>query len=544
MSREKRNPLISVIIPVFNMEKYVGQCIESVVNQTYHNLEILIMEGKSGDNSLQICREWENKDSRIVLVSRKDGGLGPARNYGIAMAKGDFLFFVDSDDYLPECAIEILLSKVTDDDIDVVAGGYQPLNETEGTLDIVTPTRNGCDEFISSVQERRTYIRRGIIAVWGKLYRTSFWKRTGLEMPVGLAEDAAIFPSVASTANKIVCCDSVTYIYRKGRQGSLFDCISKHKEIYRIIDWYVNRINAQGEFSTYRNALLFYSKMHISVWLNSFKEAFQNNETCYKEMEEIFFNKLKECFGQDCLKDRVLLFPFGSYNVRWICNKALPKSNRNHMAFTSMVSQFFNNSVPSVHLQSDNTFRQQALLNDCEQTVKKRLQSKSDDIDYVILDFMDDVCDVLILEDGSILTRSEAYEEAQKENISVKEIVKGISVEYFEMWKIACGNFCELLKNIDCEIILLQTRFVEKYYDGNIFCEFGFSENIQERNRCLERMEEFFAQHCKNILHTVSLPEDARYADAHSSYGCHSEYLCYKAQIRMVEKILDIAGLA
>ena len=86
--------MVSVIVPVYNVEKYLDKCLESIVNQSYRELEILIMEGQSTDKSLQICKKWEKIDSRIIVVSRKDGGLGPARNYGINMASGEFIFLL------------------------------------------------------------------------------------------------------------------------------------------------------------------------------------------------------------------------------------------------------------------------------------------------------------------------------------------------------------------------------------------------------------------------------------------------------------------
>ena len=95
-----RNSIISVIIPVYNVEKYLSRCIESVLNQTYRNLEIIIVDDGSTDDSLNICRRYEKKDKRIKVIHQDNGGLSSARNKGLMNSTGEYISFVDSDDWL------------------------------------------------------------------------------------------------------------------------------------------------------------------------------------------------------------------------------------------------------------------------------------------------------------------------------------------------------------------------------------------------------------------------------------------------------------
>lgn len=92
--------IISVVIPIYNMEKYLNKCIESVINQTYRNLEILLIDDGSTDNSPGMCDEWAKKDNRIKVFHKTNGGLSDAKNYGIEHASGKFIGFVDSDDWI------------------------------------------------------------------------------------------------------------------------------------------------------------------------------------------------------------------------------------------------------------------------------------------------------------------------------------------------------------------------------------------------------------------------------------------------------------
>ena len=104
--------LISVIVPVYNVEEYVEKCVLSIINQTYKNLEIILVDDGSTDNSGKICDEIAIKDNRIKVIHKKNGGLSDARNVGIDIAKGDYLGFVDSDDYIDPDMYSILLNNM------------------------------------------------------------------------------------------------------------------------------------------------------------------------------------------------------------------------------------------------------------------------------------------------------------------------------------------------------------------------------------------------------------------------------------------------
>ena len=105
----KENPLISIIIPIYNVEQYLKECVISVCQQTYGNLEIILVNDGSTDNSGNICKELAIKDCRIIIINKENGGLSSARNTGIDIAKGDFLFFLDGDDFIEKDTLELLL---------------------------------------------------------------------------------------------------------------------------------------------------------------------------------------------------------------------------------------------------------------------------------------------------------------------------------------------------------------------------------------------------------------------------------------------------
>ena len=117
--------LVSVIIPVYNVEEYVAECLESVMKQSYHNLEIILVNDGSTDSSDAICRKYLKKDSRIRVVEQEHGGLSRARNTGIKTAKGLYYAFIDSDDWIDSCMIEKLLTQLLQYNADVSCCNFE-----------------------------------------------------------------------------------------------------------------------------------------------------------------------------------------------------------------------------------------------------------------------------------------------------------------------------------------------------------------------------------------------------------------------------------
>ncbi len=123
------NPLISVIVPVYNVEKYLDRCVESIVTQTYKNLEIILVDDGSRDNSGIICDNWAKKDSRIKVYHKQNSGAGDTRNYGVEKAIGKYIAFVDSDDVIAENYFEVLYNNLLQNSADISCCDYFEFEE-------------------------------------------------------------------------------------------------------------------------------------------------------------------------------------------------------------------------------------------------------------------------------------------------------------------------------------------------------------------------------------------------------------------------------
>ncbi|MCH5315034.1 MAG: glycosyltransferase [Eubacterium sp.] len=131
-------PLITVIVPVYNVEKYLDKCVESIVNQTYTNLEIILVDDGSPDNCPQMCDEWAQKDSRIKVIHKVNSGVSSARNSALEIAKGEYIGFVDSDDYCKLNMYEILLRSISDNNADVVVCNNTHVNDKGEVIKITS----------------------------------------------------------------------------------------------------------------------------------------------------------------------------------------------------------------------------------------------------------------------------------------------------------------------------------------------------------------------------------------------------------------------
>lgn len=204
--------LISVIVPVYNAEKYLVRCVDSILNQTYGHLEVILVDDGAKDSSGAMCDEYAQKDARIRVVHKENGGLSSARNAGIDIAAGEYLAFVDSDDWIEPEMYETMLSLAVEQDAKmVVAGRYDVDAETMIKNVGLCPRK---EEVISGIE------MLGRVFVWDncdssscdKLFHRSLYD--GLRYAYGVvSEDVALFPYTAERTERVVLCDKPFYNY-------------------------------------------------------------------------------------------------------------------------------------------------------------------------------------------------------------------------------------------------------------------------------------------------------------------------------------------
>ncbi len=206
------NPLISVIVPIYKVEKFLGECVESILTQTYTNLEIILVDDGSPDNCGSICDEYAQKDSRIKVIHKQNGGLSDARNAGLIVFKGEYLVFVDSDDFMPKDSIEYMYNLAIKNDADLVIGGSEKFDENTGK--IIWSTYNGAEnvQVFDKAEAMKDFFINGC-ASWARLYKRKV--HNNVFFPVGeINEDEAIVLTILENCEKIVKSNYVVYNYR------------------------------------------------------------------------------------------------------------------------------------------------------------------------------------------------------------------------------------------------------------------------------------------------------------------------------------------
>ncbi len=198
---------ISVIIPIYNVEQYLPKCIESVINQTYKNLEIILVDDGSPDKCPEICDEFAKKDNRIRVIHQKNGGLSAARNAGLEIASGDYFAFLDSDDWADDNMYDTLLQLALKHDADIVECGYKYI-KNEGTL-IVSRVNTGEVKLYDNIDALSALyfgdqLWGGIsIVVWNKLYKSSLLSKLRF-LNGAVNEDVEYTPRALYLSQRIV----------------------------------------------------------------------------------------------------------------------------------------------------------------------------------------------------------------------------------------------------------------------------------------------------------------------------------------------------
>ncbi len=204
-------PLISIIVPVYKVENYIDDCISSIVSQTYENIEIILVDDGSPDNCPKLCDEWKEKDSRIQVIHKQNGGLSDARNKALDIVKGDFISFVDSDDWIEKNMIETMYLALDKHNADICSCSIINHFIDENKISI----RN-CKEFVGNSEEalKHLYMNTDLpVASWCKLYKSYLWKDQ--RFPVGkVYEDAMTTYLIIDKAKAIVQINTPLYHYR------------------------------------------------------------------------------------------------------------------------------------------------------------------------------------------------------------------------------------------------------------------------------------------------------------------------------------------
>lgn len=280
------SPLLTIAVAVYNTGKYLNECMDSVVNQTYRNLEIICVNDCSTDNSLEILKEYATKDKRIqVITNEKNLGLGVVRNIGMDAAQGEYILFIDSDDWLDLTACEKLINKAKKNDSDVV---FYSAYKVDG--DQKREIKNFCNvSYPLSLEDRKVLLKTTLHETWCKLWKLEFMKKKEIRFPdLRFFESQKPYWMMCLLAEKLAFEPEYLYYYRR-HKDQLTQC--GDKRLMLVVDAY-------DDLERYLKKEMIYSlhkKRFLQLKFLQHQYAFFNLEVQFRKE---FLKKIRISFAE------------------------------------------------------------------------------------------------------------------------------------------------------------------------------------------------------------------------------------------------------
>lgn len=289
-------PKISIIVPVYNVEQYLSKCILSVLEQTYQDWELLLVNDGSPDNSDKICEEFAQKDNRIRVLHKENGGVSSARNLGLENAKGDYIMFIDSDDWISNDCLEVCKYEIEKNNLDALQFGFFSIYSDRKLAHINSST---------SILSGEEYIQTNSfnVCVWGGIYRRKIIEGNQLRFPIELklAEDQIFVLSFLKETQRIKYLDRGMYYYYQRDESANHS--SKSKDMLLSCE----------QLSKFSNewpiAKCYIDKMIV----NFIMIIISNNDTHYRLLKKIFKKHSPKIKNIDTFKSFIVLASVNFY---------------------------------------------------------------------------------------------------------------------------------------------------------------------------------------------------------------------------------------
>ncbi len=473
--------LISIIIPVFNAEKYLDECIESVVNQTYTELEIILLPGQSGDRSTEICHEWAGKDSRIKIVDQDKNCTGYARNKGIAFSNGEYVAFCDADDKMLPTYIEEMAGSAISNNSDIVECEYYDASEDLSQLTAYT-----IPELLSDFPHN-FYECFGSSSVWRYIIKRNFWVDNGFKFPeANRMEDLAVYSLLFAKANNVSFVYKPLYLYR-ANPNSIMHTLSSINSVMDnysyIADYITEEHRRYGVFENTKKTILNQLEYHAGFILDSCSGLTNEIHTGW---EEKITNKLKSLFDCNLTSFEVKALGWGSKGTGILCNLLTKQCSADGRYTSNMTLRAMTNDSITAQLEA------------------------------VILDYRPNVIVIDLLEEvDDILAHSDSID------------------TYLKQWILGVHSYSKALQKCcpSAHIFIIEKYLATKKLSDGIMEEFSNKDDLDILNELLRIMYQDLIKIIQDSIFISAIPEKSRYStsdDSKSGHNYDETYYCLK----------------
>lgn len=294
-------PKVSIIVPVYNVENYLHNCLSSISNQTFKNIEIICINDGSTDNSSEILEEYAKNDQRISIITQKNGGLGFARNIGMEHAKGKYILFIDSDDFIELTAVEKSYNNIVSNNSDLAIFKFSRFDE-----DNITYSQTGFpldnefgdinyNMFTFNYKDIKRFVLNTSFSTWSKIYRKDFLEKFDSNFQVGIAyEDVLFHVKSLLNASSISFIPYFLYNYRISNSSSIMNNKSNIGDIFKVCDDVEKYLKKNSFFNEFKIEFLIFKITQLSQYL-----PIANSEEYFLNVKNEFKSLIDEYSSED-----------------------------------------------------------------------------------------------------------------------------------------------------------------------------------------------------------------------------------------------------
>lgn len=524
---------ISVIVPVYNVVEWLDECLNSIVGQTYQDFEVLLIDDGSTDGSGLKCDKWKEKDARIKVVHKENEGLSPTRNLGLSMAKGDYISFIDPDDWVDRTFLEKLYKKIAETGVSVAESDIIRYNQKTG--EITYKISSGCIGLKESLEAHMIY---GNTTLCKCLIEKKLFDIYHIRFPECHSPARGIYALLVALSGRIENVNEGLYYYRIFRPGSLSEKPRENIEDTEIgiktFEFLVDGFRRCDIYSKYASIL----EQSIRFKLSDMLAAFYNryDKASYQAMYESYCSFLKRMFPETAYgKEYITLGGYNLNRITWSMNCLHNPYCR--FNFSSLIS-IMNPTSLTGGVKHKNRYRETMLQRDIQSEFWNILREVQPQ--FIIMDFLEERFSMIQTEDGYI-TQSDAWDESEN-HLTPKKTLMRNSKECTELWERCCEEFInQMEKEFPQVTMILVKNYLSTTY-GNIHStqKYEDQEEIESSNRALKHYYEYFEKTSKKIQTVETCEEKYYFTDEKYTYGVIPPHLNDIVNRNIAKKIEEI----
>lgn len=532
--------LISIIIPIYNTEKYLEECLESLIAQTYRNIELVLVNDGSTDRSLSICEAYASRYPFIKVYSQKNAGQGSARNFGISKCSGAYVMFVDSDDWVDRELVQKLYENIKVSDSNVAVCNFMKTYMDKFDCYYRLEEKISSGRTIVLAKEKDLLNSISVYAC-GKLMKKNIFENYSLEFPRHFFEDAVLMPIIYVLADKISFIGDALYYYRN-RTGSTVNSDKMLDDRIRCMTSLIDHFKKYGLYEKYENQLKQNIEQRVQVNLRMAKNAFRQR---YKEFSYRQEKTARQLFPDIKIKQNEICV-IGSYNLMTIAkvvmNYEADKNIEMYFGRESLISIMGKNgNLNQTGIGHEIPIKNKCLISDFSKRLVQYNPGEFQNIDYIFIDLLEERFDTGVYK-GDFFTVSDAFLEVEERLKMSYEVIGAESEEWFFLWKDACVRFIEriLLYVRPEQVVIVESKLTEQYIDENGRYDFTDLKEIKKCNERLQKCYDYMKQINPKFRVIPIAQLECYVTNADFRHGCFPWHLGNMAYTKIGEYIKDL----